>query len=354
MKHRFVYAAFMFLLILSLCGCTDAENKITEELPEAVIPAAAEDATAAEAPKESETVSSEESRQSEEVLNENTIAGVSIDFEYMRMSGKASNQLAVWVEDENGELVKTLLVTDFTAGRRGYENREDALNHWVTAAEPGERSDEEIDAVSSATPQAGTQHFSWDLTDENGQRVPDDRYYIRLEGTLYWSSNVLYTGMIDLKEAVPGELEITIERSEPDNTVNEAMIQNVRMSAMAENKNTVDNTANWLGGLEPEKALEYMKEHYGEGLVIVEVNTDYWKLETGFTGAMHIPHDQMAERYDEIPSGVPVILHCGGGIVSVPAYETLMEKRPDIPQLSYIAGHPLVEEFNEWLEKRNR
>ena len=124
--------------------------------------------------------------------------------------------------------------------------------------------------------------------------------------------------------------------------------------AMAENKNVVDNTANWLGGLEPEKALEYMKEHYDEGLVIVEVNTDYWKLATGVTGAMHIPHDQMAERYDEIPSGVPVILHCGGGIVSVPAYETLMEKRKDIPQLSYIAGRPPVTEYNEWLRENKK
>lgn len=287
-------------------------------------------------------------------INENVIAGVSIDFEYMRMSGKASNQLALWIEDENGKIVKTLLVTDFTAGRRGYENREDALNHWVDAAEPGNMSDVEIDAVSSATPQAGTQHYSWDLTDENGQRVSDGRYYIRLEGTLYWSSNVLYTGMVDLNDTAPGELEITAERSEPENTDNETMIQNVRMSAMAENKNAVDNTANWLGGLEPEKALEYMKEHYDEGLVIVEVNTDYWKLETGFTGAMHIPHDQMAERYDEIPSGVPVILHCGGGIVSAPAYETLMEKRKDILQLSYIAGRPSVTEFNEWLRENRK
>ena len=53
---------------------------------------------------------------------------------------------------------------------------------------------------------------------------------------------------------------------------------------------------------------------------------------------------------NEIPSGVPVILHCGAGVVSVPAYETLMEKRKDIPQLSYIAGHPPVDEFNKWLE----
>ena len=57
---------------------------------------------------------------------------------------------------------------------------------------------------------------------------------------------------------------------------------------------------------------------------------------------------------NEIPPGVPVILHCGAGVVSVPAYETLMEKRKDIPQLSYIAGHPPVDEFNKWLEDHEK
>ena len=45
-----------------------------------------------------------------------------------------------------------------------------------------------------------------------------------------------------------------------------------------------------------------MKAH-DEGLVIVEVNTNYWKLKPGFTGALHIPHDEMATRYREIPAG---------------------------------------------------
>lgn len=333
------------LAVFLLGGCGDRPVAVSED---AEIKETAQDSS-----MENEiTDSSEETaREAATEINENRIVGVSIDFEYIRMPGKASNQLALWVEDENGEIVKTLLVTDFTAGRQGFKNREDALNHWVDVAEPENMSDEEIDAVSSATPQTGTQHYSWNLTDENGQRVSDGRYYIRLEGTLYWSSNVLYTGMVDLKDINLAELEITAERSEPDNTDNETMIRNVRMSAMAENKNAVDNTDEWLGGLEPQKALEYMKEYYDEGLVIVEVNTDYWKLETGFTGAMHIPHDQMTERYDEIPSDVPVILHCGAGVVSVPAYETLMEKRKDIPQLSYIAGHPPVDEFNKWLEE---
>ena len=112
-----------------------------------------------------------------------------------------------------------------------------------------------------------------------------------------------------------------------------------------------DNTMNWLGGLPPDEALTYMKEHYAEGLVIVEVNTDYWKLKTGFQGALHIPHDEMTERFAEIPKGKPVILHCGKGIVSVDAYKILQEKRKDIPQLSYIAGAPPVKEFNDWLKE---
>jgi len=115
-----------------------------------------------------------------------------------------------------------------------------------------------------------------------------------------------------------------------------------------------DNTKNWPGGLAPEKALAYMKEHYKEGLVIVEVNTDYWKLKTGFKNAMHIPHTEMAVRYKEIPPGKPVILHCGAGVVSVDAYKILQEKRKDIPMLSYIAGTPPVAEFNKWLKEHEK
>ena len=188
-----------------------------------------------------------------------------------------------------------------------------------------------------------------DLTDSSGIPVPEGVYRICIEGSLYWESSAFFSAEIDLSHPEPGALLVTETRSHPEQGDNADMLTNVEMIFMTQE----DNTANWLGGLEPEEALTYMKEHYDDGLVIVEVNTDYWKLETGFTGALHIPHDQMAERYNEIPSGVPVILHCGAGVVSVPAYETLMEKRPDIPQLSYIAGHPPVQEFNSWLENHS-
>lgn len=224
--RQFLSVILMGLLLLSGCGrANDSVPVITDSSSSEESPS---DVALSESLEPAET-KDESIESQDEIKTTNTIAGVSIDFDYMRMSGKASNQIALWIEDEGGEIIKTIFVTDFTASRRGYENREDALRHWVASANPGELTDSEIDAISSATPQTGTQHFVWDLTDDNGQRVPDGRYYIRLEGTLYWSSNVLYTGMIDLNDTAPGELEIKTERSEPDNTDNEAMLQNVRM-----------------------------------------------------------------------------------------------------------------------------
>lgn len=129
-------------------------------------------------------------------------------------------------------------------------------------------------------------------------------------------------------------------------TAQKSTVQETDMNAQTQTE------AKRLGGLTPEAALEFLKST--PDVVIVEVNTDYWKLKTGFIGALHIPHDQMASRYNEIPRGRPVILHCGAGVVSVPAYETLCEKRPDIPVLGYIAGHPPVAEYNKWYKEHHK
>ena len=275
------------------------------------------------------------------------ISQVQIRFDYNHMATIASNQFALWVEDNDGKLIKTIYVTGFTGTRRGYRNREMSLPHWVKAADPENMTDDAMDAVSGATPKQGTLTYIWDLTDDRNNRVSNGVYHIFLEASLYWESDILISAEVDLSNPEPGILHLMEKRSNPEQADNENMLTDIEVTVMTQE----NNTAKWLGGLDPQEALVYMENHYDEGLVIVEVNTDYWKLETGFTGAMHIPHDQMAERYQEIPSGVPVILHCGAGVVSVPAYETLMEKRPDIPQLSYIAGRPPVQEFNSWLEQ---
>lgn len=107
-----------------------------------------------------------------------------------------------------------------------------------------------------------------------------------------------------------------------------------------------------LGGLSPDDALDYMKTT--KDLVIIEVNQKQWKKKVPFTGAMWIPYDQLERRCGEIPARRPVILHCGLGVVSVPAYETLVKVRPDIPELSYIAGAPPIAEYNEWKKAQGK
>lgn len=107
---------------------------------------------------------------------------------------------------------------------------------------------------------------------------------------------------------------------------------------------------NLIGALTPDQALEYMKTT--ENLVIVETREPQY-IQGGFIGAIFIPHTEMAERYNEIPANRPVILHCGGGVAVPAAYRVLAEKRPDIPELSYIAGSPLFDAYNPWLQKFN-
>lgn len=229
MTKQLICASAIIILVSSLCGCVNDRDKTTEESPAEDISAIVADTATENTADKPESEASEEDRQIENEHHDSIISGVSIEFDYTRMSGQASNQIALWVEDEEGSLIKTLFATDFTAIRRGYRNREDALRAWVLAARPESLSDVELDAISSATPASGKQHFDWDLTDMDGHRVPVGKYSIKLEGTLYWSSNVLYTVWVDVGSSEREELEVYAMRTEPDNTDNETMIQNVRI-----------------------------------------------------------------------------------------------------------------------------
>lgn len=207
----------------------NAETSVSDS--EKSSPVAEAEGVAEESSGENEAAVEEESDKAD---NEHHISGVEISFDFSRMSTKASNQIAAWIEDENGNIVKTIYVSDFTGSRHGYQKREDAVPHWVSAAEPDALSDEQIDAVSSATLQTGSQSFVWDLTDDDGNAVPTGIYMVKLEGTLFWSSNVVYSGTVDTQNDAPGEIDVREERSEPDNTDNEDMIQNVKMTETGE------------------------------------------------------------------------------------------------------------------------
>ena len=122
-------------------------------------------------------------------------AAVTITFEFQRQSGYASNQFAVWIEDADGQYVKTLFATRFTV-KGGYKNRPDSLPVWVEKSGLANMSN--VDAITGATPQSGVLTYIWDLTDLNGSPAPDGTYRFCVEGTLRWKNQVYYTGQIEI------------------------------------------------------------------------------------------------------------------------------------------------------------
>lgn len=157
---------------------------------------------------------------------------VEISFEFNKQSGYASNQFAVWIEDADGALVKTVFVTKFAANG-GYEKRPDAVPTWVERTGAANRA--ASDATSGATPKTGTLRYVWDLTDESGARVPNGTYRFYVEGTLRWKNRVLFSGEIEINDketSAEATAEYTYLDSQEqsaltDESVEHNMIQNV-------------------------------------------------------------------------------------------------------------------------------
>lgn len=147
-------------------------------------------------------------------------ASVELSFNYQKQSGAGSNQYAVWIENSDGKVVRTLMVTSFTSkgrgGRRGYTFRPTCVPTWVKNAGAEQMSDEQIDGVTGATPsQSGVQTYTWDFKDDQGKDVPAGDYKICLEATLYFNSVILYTGTFSTKDKA-GDIKLTSTLTEED------------------------------------------------------------------------------------------------------------------------------------------
>lgn len=157
---------------------------------------------------------------------------VDIAFDYQR-GGIASSQYAIWVEDAIGRPVRTIFVTRFTA-TRGFSERPDAVPTWVARFNPSQMTSAQIDAVSGATPSNGTLRYTWDGTDEQGKSVPAGTYTVFLEGTLYWSTRVLYSAQVQWGGSTPVQLPVTV-RKDGTSDRNKDMLDNVKIThTMAE------------------------------------------------------------------------------------------------------------------------
>lgn len=129
----------------------------------------------------------------DDTTSSDAVLTVRLNFE--RSSTIASNQYAIWIENSVGEVVRTLYVSNFTANG-GYQRREDCVPTWVAHAHPAQMSTDELDAISGATPRSGQHSYTWNGKDEHGNTIADGEYRIYVEGTLYWSSTVLYSGVV--------------------------------------------------------------------------------------------------------------------------------------------------------------
>jgi hypothetical protein len=123
---------------------------------------------------------------------------VTITYTLAHLNQIASNQLAVWIEDSQGNLVKTIFATSFMAKRKGFISRPQCCPEWVKASGIAKMTPAEIDAISGPTQSAGKITLTWDCTDSKGNPVPAGAYLLKVEGNIFWEQRVVWTGGIIL------------------------------------------------------------------------------------------------------------------------------------------------------------
>jgi len=165
------------------------------------------------------------------------ISSVEVSFNYERQEGPGSNQYAIWVENAQGEVVRTLFVTSYTTkGRargneelvRGYIKRPNCVPTWVKVVKADNLSDEEVDVFTGATPKAnGIQTFSWDLKDQRGNIVPNGTYKLFVEATLFFKSIVIYEASFTTADNKESNLIFKKTLTEEDES-HKGMISNVK------------------------------------------------------------------------------------------------------------------------------
>ena len=133
--------------------------------------------------------------------NNSSNAVTELIFNFNRQSGHASNQFALWIEDSNGQYIKTIYATRYTASG-GWRRRETSLPLWVKQSNLSRKNNTEIDVLTSATPRSGNLIYYWDGTNSLGEAVSDGNYVIILEGTLRWENQAYYRAPLHLGQGV--------------------------------------------------------------------------------------------------------------------------------------------------------
>ena len=125
-----------------------------------------------------------------------------VSFDYQRQAGPGSNQYAVWIENEKGDVVKTLFVTSYTTKGRARGGEQPKRGYIVRPA--------------------------WDFTDEQGKAVPQGNYKVVVEATLFFDSDIIYSGTFSTKDKA-GDIKLTSTLTKEDEK-HKDMVTNIKAS----------------------------------------------------------------------------------------------------------------------------
>jgi len=97
---------------------------------------------------------------------------VSIDF-ILGFTDELAPQTAVWIEDFEGNFIKTIYISGFSA------NAKEVQVHLPKYADSSKFKD--VDTVTGASIDLGHHIYVWDLTDSSGKRIKKGEYNIKVE-----------------------------------------------------------------------------------------------------------------------------------------------------------------------------
>jgi len=93
------------------------------------------------------------------------------------------------------------------------------------------------------------------------------------------------------------------------------------------------------GHITPEEGQALIEQK--ENLVIIDMRNPHEFVTGHLNNALNIPVNELESRLDEVPYGVPVLVHCIRGMRSMRGFEILRDMRPDIEELYHIDGEPI-------------
>lgn len=181
-------------------------------------------------------------------MAQTTLGKVTVSYTLSRINKIASNQFAVWIEDEAGRYIRTLFATDFMARRQGWKIRQEVCPRWIKAADVKNMPQQDIDAVSSPTPQSGKLSVVWSLKDAKDMPLSAGIYIYRIEGNIYWDNTVLWTGEIHVGGA--GETSQATVSYSPEGADKQGTLISI-VSAVYEPDSTTAIHENRIGDSQP-------------------------------------------------------------------------------------------------------